>query len=156
MTTGSGIAEGSENEVIEFPWVVVDMGSKQLVDDKQLFVSPASKPLNDETTRENHPPLRFPGSALTDWLFRPFCLLAPSLALPCAGATGIEVDKIAGADNLQGCIQVGRERGREGRGCWPGWAGRERAGGRVACGIWVRWGKVVLGGDKGREVDSQV
>jgi hypothetical protein len=45
VTTGGDGNEAGQNEVIEFPWVVLDVESKQIMDEQKLVVR--SRP--DET-----------------------------------------------------------------------------------------------------------
>lgn len=41
----------TESEVIEFPFVVYDLDSKQVIDDKQIFVKPSKHPeINEDTS----------------------------------------------------------------------------------------------------------
>jgi inhibitor of KinA sporulation pathway (predicted exonuclease) len=53
VTSGEDIDRNAENEIIEFPWVVFDLTTNQIAEDKQLFVKPSAHPeLNDATTRK--------------------------------------------------------------------------------------------------------
>jgi len=42
VTCGGDVTLHGKQEIIEFPWVVIDCKSQQIVDEKQLFVKPVS------------------------------------------------------------------------------------------------------------------
>lgn len=40
VTTGAEVEDAKEQEIFEFPWVVFDVSSKQVVDEKTVYVKP--------------------------------------------------------------------------------------------------------------------
>ena len=44
MTSGAEVEDAHEQEIFEFPWVVFDVSSKQVVDERSLYVKPTLHP----------------------------------------------------------------------------------------------------------------